>query len=61
MQLLPASILPVRSFFRAKHGTPLEKVRLMGNMRRNLRAVTSASGFLEQLFIVTRLLNLERV
>ena len=31
----------------------------MGNMRRNLRAVTSASGFLEQLFIVTRLLNLE--
>jgi hypothetical protein len=33
----------------------------MGNMRRNLRAVTSASGFLEQLFIVTRLLNLERV
>ena len=59
MQLFPASILPLRNFFRAKHGTTLQKSRLLGRMRHNVRAVSSASGFLEQLFIVTKLLNHE--
>ena len=59
MQLFPASILPLRNFFRAKHGTTLQKSRLLGRMRHNVREVSSASGFLEQLFIVTKLLNLE--
>jgi O-methyltransferase len=59
MQLLPAPTLQIRSFFRAKHGTTSQKIRLLGRMRRNLGRVTSASGFLEQLFIVTRLLNLD--
>jgi O-methyltransferase len=59
MQLLPPSTLPLLSFFRAKSGTALEKARLIARMRRNVRAVSSASGFLEQLFIVTKLLNLE--
>ena len=59
MQLLPASFLPLRECLRAKHGTLPQKIRLIGRMRRNLRNIISASGFLEQLFIVSRLLNLD--
>jgi O-methyltransferase len=59
MQLLPSPILPVREFLKAEHGTTPQKLRLLGRMRRNLRRVTSASGFLEQLFMVTRILNLD--
>lgn len=57
--LLPPSSIFVRGLLNAKHGTLLQKLNLLRRLRRNLRAVTSASGLLEQLFIITKLLNLD--
>jgi O-methyltransferase len=59
MNLLPASSTLVRRLMSAKHGTVSQKLNLLRRLRRNLKAVTSASGLLEQLFIITKLLNLE--
>jgi predicted O-methyltransferase YrrM len=59
MKLLPASSILVRGLLSAKRGTLLQKLNLLRCLRRNLNAVTSASGLLEQLFMITKLLNLE--
>ena len=59
MKLLPASSILVRGLMTAKRGTVPQKLNLLWCLRRNLRAVTSASGLLEQLFMITKLLNLE--
>jgi O-methyltransferase len=59
MRLLPPSSILVRGLLKAKHGTLARKLNLLRCLRRNLKAVTSASGLLEQLFMITKLLNLE--
>lgn len=59
MNLLPPSSILVREFLSAKSGSLVQKLSLLRCLRRNLKAVTSASGLLEQLFMITRLLNLE--
>jgi O-methyltransferase len=59
MKLLPASSILVRGLLDAKRGTLVQKLNLLRCLRRNLKAVTSASGLLEQLFMITKLLNLD--
>jgi O-methyltransferase len=59
MNLLPPSSIFVRRFLHAKRGTLLQKINLLRRLRRNMKAVPSASGLLEQLFMITKLLNLD--
>src|SRR5579864_7177745 len=59
MRLLPPSSILVRGLLNAKRGTLVQKLNLLRCLRRNLNAVTSASGLLEQLFMIIKLLNLE--
>jgi O-methyltransferase len=56
---MPPVGLPVRKFLRAKHGTLPQKALLLYRICRNASVVTSGSGLLEQLFMITRLLNLD--
>jgi O-methyltransferase len=48
----------VRHLFRSRNGTFAQKVALLARVRRNLRRVTSLTGFREQLVMLARLLDL---
>jgi len=58
MKLLPPSARLIQGLLAARRGTLAQKLNLLRCLRRNLKAVTSASGLLEQLFMINRLLNL---
>jgi O-methyltransferase len=59
MKLLPPSARLIHGLLTARRGTLAQKLNLLRCLRRNLKMVTSASGPLEQLFMMTRLLNLK--
>jgi len=52
-------VLGLSRYFASRHGSPLQKMSLLFKMLRNISRIQSATSMMEQLAIVTAVLNLE--